>query len=56
MRVCEKAFSGDRYSLMVRSRTWIDRLPRWPNAPEVPSPSGSSMGPRERLLLVIAMV
>ena len=56
MRVCEIASAGDQLSLMARPDIWIDRLPRWLTAPEVPSPNGSSMGPRERILLVLALV
>ena len=56
MRVCEIASAGDRFSLMAGPDTWLDRLPRWLTVPEVPSPSGSSMGPRERILLVLALV
>jgi cytochrome c oxidase subunit 2 len=41
---------------MAGPDTWLDRLPRWLTVPEVPSPSGSSMGPRERILLVLALV
>jgi len=56
MRICEKASSGDPLSWIARSRTWGDRLPWWPTAPEARGPSGSSMGPRDRLLIVIAFV
>ena len=56
MRVCEIDCSGDRYGLIERSGTWIDRLPRWLTAPESRGPSGSTMGPRDRLLLIVVLV
>lgn len=56
MRVREITSAGDRYSLLTRSGTLSDRLPRWLTASELPSPGGTSMGPRERLLIVIALV
>lgn len=41
---------------MIRSGAWSDRLPGWLTTPQVPGSSGFSMGPRERLLLFIALV
>jgi len=55
MRVSEKSWSGESLGLMARSGTWADRLPRWLTAPENPGSGGSSMGPRDRMMIVIAL-
>jgi cytochrome c2 len=56
MSVCKTSLPGDGNGLMARLGTWIDRLPGWLTAPAEPSPSGSLMGPREGLLMLIVFI
>ena len=55
MRVCESASACERSTLIARSGTSTDRLPRWPNSMEAPGPNGFPMGPRERRVVYLAL-